>query len=120
MLRNVLMEGSVFRRTLVNVQRVFMDYAVNSVSLFYLSNYGNKFSGEMQEITVPLIQNTVGMCKQITFVILYKVIASHIPTTALLYTIILVKNVNIKTVSQPLGHGPVPGPGVNYTGPREV
>ena len=23
-------------------------------------------------------------------------------------------------VSQPVGHGPVPGPGINYTGPREV
>jgi len=23
-------------------------------------------------------------------------------------------------VSQPLGHGPVRGPGINYTGPREV
>lgn len=67
------MEGSVFRRTRVNAQRVFMDYAVNSVSLFHLSNSGNKFSGEMKEITLPLIQNTVGMCKQITFIILYQV-----------------------------------------------
>jgi len=24
------------------------------------------------------------------------------------------------SVSQPLGRGPVPGPGINYTGPREV
>jgi len=55
------MEGSVFRRTHVNAQRVFMDYAVNSVSLFYLSDYGNKLSGELKEITLPLIQNTVGI-----------------------------------------------------------
>jgi hypothetical protein len=32
------MEGSAFRRTHVNAQKAFMDYAVNSVSLFYLSN----------------------------------------------------------------------------------
>jgi len=42
------MEGSVFRRTHVNAQRVFLDYAVNSVSLFSLSNYGNMFSGELK------------------------------------------------------------------------
>jgi hypothetical protein len=24
------------------------------------------------------------------------------------------------SVSQPLGRGPVPGPGINYTGPREA
>jgi len=43
-LRNVWMEGSAFRRTHVNAQRVFMDYAVNFVSLFYLSNYVNSRS----------------------------------------------------------------------------
>jgi len=26
----------------------------------------------------------------------------------------------IVSVSQPPGRGPVPGPGINYTGPREV
>lgn len=61
----------------MNAQRGFMDYAVNSVSLFYLSNYDKNFSGihssELKEITLPLIQNTVGMCKLITFIILYKV-----------------------------------------------
>ena len=25
-----------------------------------------------------------------------------------------------RSVSQPPGRGPVPGPGINYTGPREV
>jgi hypothetical protein len=30
-------------------------------------------------------------------------------------------NSNVYTnVSQPLGRGPVPGPAINYTGPREV
>jgi len=27
---------------------------------------------------------------------------------------------NTVSVSQPPGRGPVPGPGINYTGPREV
>jgi len=29
-------------------------------------------------------------------------------------------NIMYTIVSQPPGHGPVPGPGFNYTGPREV
>jgi len=29
-------------------------------------------------------------------------------------------NVAYVGVSQPPGRGPVPGPGINYTGPREV
>ena len=29
-------------------------------------------------------------------------------------------NVSYTSVSQPPGRGPVPGPGINYTGPREV
>jgi hypothetical protein len=28
--------------------------------------------------------------------------------------------VSYASVSQPLGRGPVPGPGINYTGPREI
>jgi lipoprotein signal peptidase len=69
------MEGSVFRRTLVNAQKVFMDFAVNSVSLLYLSNYGINFSGihssELKEISLTLIQTIVGMYKQITFIIFF-------------------------------------------------
>jgi hypothetical protein len=30
------------------------------------------------------------------------------------------KPIHEVTVSQPPGRGPVPGPGINYTGPREV
>jgi len=54
------MEGSVFRRTHVNAQRVFLDYAVNSVSLFCLSNYGNKFSGELKENNSSSYSNYCG------------------------------------------------------------
>jgi len=37
------------------------------------NHYGNKFSDEMKEITLLLIHKTVGMCKQIPFIILYQV-----------------------------------------------
>ena len=30
------------------------------------------------------------------------------------------KYIVYSSVSQPPGHGPVPGPAINYTGPREV
>ena len=32
----------------------------------------------------------------------------------------MVSHVIYASVSQPPGRGPVPGPGINYTGPREV
>jgi len=32
----------------------------------------------------------------------------------------LLNNIFYTSVSQPPGRGPVPGPGFNYTGPREV
>lgn len=70
----------------MNARRVFMVYAVNSVSLFYLSNYGNKFSGihssELKEIILPHIKNTVGTCKQIISIILYQVSSRRV---ALMY-----------------------------------
>jgi len=31
-----------------------------------------------------------------------------------------ISKIPYSSVSQPPGHGPVPGPGINYTGPREV
>ena len=31
-----------------------------------------------------------------------------------------VKGTVYSSVSQPPGRGPVPGPGINYTGPREI
>jgi hypothetical protein len=33
--RNVRMEENAYKRTPVNVQRAIMDYAVNSVSIFF-------------------------------------------------------------------------------------
>ena len=29
-------------------------------------------------------------------------------------------NETLNSVSQPRGRGPIPGPGINYTGPREI
>ena len=40
---------------------------------------------------------------------IHPILISYIPRT-MLYT----------SVSQPPGRGPVPGPGINYTGPREI
>jgi len=33
---------------------------------------------------------------------------------------LLVSGIKYSSVSQPPGRGPVPGPGINYTGPRQV
>ena len=45
----------------------------------------------------------------------------HWNCTRLVYlSAVAVKGTVYSSVSQPPGRGPVPGPGINYTGPREV
>jgi len=70
----------------------------------------------MLEKTYPTICQLLQVLEYCTYSLALDNFAKRCMTLHVVITVALVYN----SISQPPGHGPVPGPGINYTGPREV